>query len=82
MKWIRIEGARYIVFCTIVFLLTLQGSVTANNFFIIAASFLFLNFLLEKMDFNEHVESKRFVFIYTSFTVLTVIIVNILLWPK
>lgn len=82
MKWIRVEGIRYVIFCIVVLLLTFQGSVSANNFFIIAVSFLVLNFLLEKVGFNEDVESKRFIFSYTAFVVITVIIVNYYFWLK
>lgn len=81
MSLLKVEGIRYIIFCIIILFLTFAGFMSISAFFISCVIFLFLNFILAKIDFNnKEFGNTYFHLFYVAFTIFTIVLVNIKNW--
>jgi uncharacterized membrane protein YjjP (DUF1212 family) len=77
MSLIKVEGIRYILFCIGLMLLIYLDWLTPSIFFIGSASFVFLNYLLSKRDYNISVKNVYFNIVFIGVVLYTIILANV-----
>lgn len=78
MDFLKVEGIRYIIFCIVMLILTFVGFMNLSTFFIFCVIFVFLNYVLGKMNFNnKEFGNTYFHLFYVVLTVFTIVVINI-----
>ncbi|ARF14401.1 hypothetical protein SporoS204_09745 [Sporosarcina ureae] len=78
MGLLKVEGIRYIIFCIIMLILTFVGFMSISAFFISCVSFIFLNYILAKRNFNnKEYGNVYFHLFYVVLTIFTIVLVNV-----